>query len=63
MNNNINKEVEMKLKTIKKQSDLRTKYLNLVEEELKNGSIQSFAKNKSIKKLELKIKETKMNNN
>lgn len=55
-------EVEKELNKIKKLSELRSKYISLVEEELKNNSIHSFAKSKSIKKMELAILETKKEN-
>lgn len=61
MNNNLNLEVETKLAEIKKQSDLRTKYLKLVEKELENNDIHSLVGNKKIQKLELKIKKYKNN--
>lgn len=54
-------EVEKELNKIKKLSELRSKYISLVEEEL-NNSIHSFAKSKPIKKMELAIIETKKEN-
>lgn len=58
MNNNLN-EIEIKLKKIKEQSRLRTQYLSLVEEELKQKSIREFGKSKKIKKMELEINSKK----
>ena len=53
--NNLN-EIETKLKKIKEQSDLRTQYLSLVEEVLKQKDIKEFGKSKRIKMMELEIK-------
>lgn len=56
MNKNNLNEIETKLKKIKEQSDLRTQYLSLVEEELKQKDIKEFGKSKRIKMMELEIK-------
>ena len=53
--NNLN-EIETKLKKIKEQSALRTQYLSLVEEVLKQKDIKEFGKSKRIKMMELEIK-------
>lgn len=56
MNKNNLNEIETKLKKIKEQSNLRTQYLSLVEEELKQKDIKEFGKSKKIKMMELEIK-------
>lgn len=54
-------KTEKELNVIKKQSDLRSKYLTFVEEVLQYNDIKSFAKNKKIRKLELEIEKNKNN--
>lgn len=56
MNKNNLNEIETKLKKIKEQSVLRTQYLSLVEEVLKQKDIKEFGKSKRIKMMELEIK-------
>lgn len=59
-NNKVSLEkTEKELKTIKKQSNLRSKYLNLVEEELEKNDLINFANNEKIKELETKIERNK----
>lgn len=54
-------KTEKKLNVIKKQSDLRSKYLTFVEEVLQYNDIKSFAKNKKIRRIELEIEKNKNN--